>query len=91
MQAIDAEEAEATVESDKAMILGRISEEIGFDAFNAKLRDTLLAALQQTVMAASSPFRSRATPSTTPRRATPRKTPQQHFRALNALNTVVER
>ena len=50
VQAIDAEEAEATVESDKAMILGRISEEIGFDAFNAKLRDTLLAALQQTVM-----------------------------------------
>jgi hypothetical protein len=85
VQAIDAEEAEATVESDKAMILGRISEEIGFDAFNAKLRDTLLAALQQTVMAASSPFRSRATPSITPRRATPRKTPQQHFRALNAL------
>ena len=95
VQAIDAEEAEATVESDKAMILGRISEEIGFDAFNAKLRDTLLAALQQTVMAASSPFRSAATRMTprrmTPRKTTPRKTPQQHFRALNALNTVVER
>jgi hypothetical protein len=42
LQAIDAEEAEATVESDKAMIFGRIREDIGFEAFIAKLCDTLL-------------------------------------------------
>ena len=68
LQAIDAEEAEATVESDKAMIFGRIREEIGFEAFNAKLRDTLLAALQQTVMVASNPFRSSSSTARKPRR-----------------------
>jgi hypothetical protein len=58
IQLLDAEQAEATVEADKEIIFSRIRSEIGFEAFNETLSDTLRSSLQRAVMATRNPFQS---------------------------------
>ena len=51
LQALDAQNAEATVEADREAIFRTIREGTGFEVFNATIRDTLRGALERVVIA----------------------------------------